>query len=1104
MPRNPIHIERLFFALTRRIRQSVSRGLAGLILLVALLSPNLAGAESIRPMVTQLTESTQEFIDGPHSPAFSIDNSTLTRTFVVNPGDFSPEAKINKVTLWINFAKTSEDCTSLGNGDDWAEEIFFTLRSPGGVEVSLVQGDYQYSDPEVGWVEVLFDDSAATSVTDKPISSGTFRSSSGTLHLFNGISPSGTWSLVLTDNRNDDPICYVESRLQITASTYDLQLEKTAEPEIGIAGEELIYRLRVTNFGPDQATGIELTDTLPTGLTYLGDNAACSHSNGQVTCDLADLNMGEAHEILIQTRIDPDLVASQPDGTVELTNLASVSSSDHESDPTNNTVTLITLVQDQADLRVLKVSKPDDLVRAGEPFTYTIYVDNLGPSYAREVQFTDETISANGFQVVAVLADPDRSDSCSTTPNPGVNTSSATIQCSLSTPLEPWGNPVDPPPTPNTGRWAIQVVLRSNQDNDIDNAVQVFAETPDPDLANNLATDFISVLATADLQSFSVFSAEVQLNGQPGTIINTNALPAMPEPGCCNLDGATVTAGRRIEWSTTVLNPGPSTAENVQVRVLLPYGASLIENTLTGNPGASQVAGRCTTEPAGELRHTVVCSYGTLAVGSQAGLRFQVLIDPDLASGAQLSFDSLTTSDTFELAPSDNVTSIQFDVNNWADLGVQKYGNSNPIPAGSITTYDLVVTHKGPSTAHGVQVLDVLPAGMDILDVQVIDGLLTPVDCHLRHGDPALVDSATCELGDLPPGTTVYLVVTARARPDATPGWVTNLVNVSAGTPDPYFSDNLDDFETQIVALADLRLSKRAEPFKVLPGGQVKFILNVENTGPSDAQGVMVTDTLPPEMTYETSYFPPFAPERESDDPQAPEAACSLVQATPPQEIQCALGDLAAGASRTIEIWARVHPNTLPGTSLTNRASVESLTLDPTLENNGDFAVVYVEGVDLSITKVAVGQVADGMLFYLPDQVSVGHQLVYTLTVENLGGYAAQNVVVKDFLPAGIGVISITPSHGVCQPGIPGDPTQPLTCYLGSLDGGATTTIVITASIPQATPVGTQLYNLASVTNDIYDSNNTNGIAQNWTVVRAALYRGFVPWVNLSRRWIRP
>ena len=243
-------------------------------------------------------------------------------------------------------------------------------------------------------------------------------------------------------------------------------------PEVGIAGQELIYQVDVHNFGPDVAVDVVVTDMLPANVILMGATAACVDNAGTLTCSLGTLDVGASQSFQVKIFLPADLVASQPDGTLEITNQASVSSLIPDSFSPNNQASITSQVQDLADLRITQVIEPEQIVQAGRNITYTVFVDNLGPSYARDVRFNDSLLSGGKYQVVTVRDDPNRTDSCVITPGFGTQTSSSTIDCTLidanpgggtaNDALEPVGNTVNPAPSPNTGRWSVTIVLRAS------------------------------------------------------------------------------------------------------------------------------------------------------------------------------------------------------------------------------------------------------------------------------------------------------------------------------------------------------------------------------------------------------------------------------------------------------------------------------------------------------------------------------------------------------------------------------------------------------------------------------------------------------------------
>ena len=129
--------------------------------------------------------------------------------------------------------------------------------------------------------------------------------------------------------------------------------------------------------------------------------------------------------------------------------------------------------------------------------------------------------------------------------------------------------------------------------------------------------------------------------------------------------------------------------------------------------------------------------------------------------------------------------------------------------------------------------------------------------------------------------------------------------------------------------------------------------------------------------------------------------------------------------------------------------------------------VTFEPIADLSLTKTD-----------LPDPVSVGQNLTYTVTVTNLGPNDATSVVVDDTLPAGTTFVSASSTQGTCtQTG------DMVTCTIGDLVNGsnAVVTIVVT---PTTTGIIT---NTASATATEFDGDTTNNTAAEATTVNLGL-----------------
>src|SRR5204862_7096705 len=83
--------------------------------------------------------------------------------------------------------------------------------------------------------------------------------------------------------------------INVSASMADLELQMIHTPDSVLVGESLTFILTVINNGPNAATGVALTETLPTEVTFVSANAsqgACAAASSTVTCSLGQLNNG--------------------------------------------------------------------------------------------------------------------------------------------------------------------------------------------------------------------------------------------------------------------------------------------------------------------------------------------------------------------------------------------------------------------------------------------------------------------------------------------------------------------------------------------------------------------------------------------------------------------------------------------------------------------------------------------------------------------------------------------------------------------------------------------------------------------------------------------
>jgi uncharacterized repeat protein (TIGR01451 family)/LPXTG-motif cell wall-anchored protein len=194
------------------------------------------------------------------------------------------------------------------------------------------------------------------------------------------VTPGETHDPVEPNDTDEDPT-------DITPSA-DLSLVKTSGGSF-VVGEQGTFTFTVHDDGPSAAASpITVTDTLPTGLTYVSststDGWACAAVGQDVTCTLAEaFASGRTSAVTItvdvDATVDPDVV-----------NTATVTSPTLDPDPDDNTSGTDDPSTPTVDLVIDKHHTGDLLV--GATGTYLVDVANDGPSASAGVVTVTDTL----------------------------------------------------------------------------------------------------------------------------------------------------------------------------------------------------------------------------------------------------------------------------------------------------------------------------------------------------------------------------------------------------------------------------------------------------------------------------------------------------------------------------------------------------------------------------------------------------------------------------------------------------------------------------------------------------------------------------------------
>ncbi len=158
----------------------------------------------------------------------------------------------------------------------------------------------------------------------------------------------------------------------------DLSLSKSVDNDRPNVGDEVNFTVTINNQGPDRATGVNVTDLLPTGLTFV-ESSLQSYDPGSGVWTVGSLAVEQTRTLMITAQVTAAGPAS---------NIASVTASDQPDPDSSDNQAAVTVTPQVADLSLVKTV--DDLsTSVGGDVTFTIAVHNAGPDAATGVTVTD-------------------------------------------------------------------------------------------------------------------------------------------------------------------------------------------------------------------------------------------------------------------------------------------------------------------------------------------------------------------------------------------------------------------------------------------------------------------------------------------------------------------------------------------------------------------------------------------------------------------------------------------------------------------------------------------------------------------------------------------
>jgi uncharacterized repeat protein (TIGR01451 family) len=836
----------------------------------------------------------------------------------------------------------------------------------------------------------------------------------------------------------------------------DLELDKAIDDTTPDVGSDVVFTVVISNSGPSAATGVTVSDTLPSGYTYVGSSASAGSYNGSSLWTVGNLANGASASLTITATVNASGVYTNS------AQVAAANEFDPDSTPGNNSTTeddddsVTPAPRPIADLGIDKSSAPNPHV-AGQAITYTIVVTNAGPSAVSAITVTDNlpagltgltytpsagsynsgdgawtgfSLAAGGRITLTIVATVDAAQR-------GDLTNTATVGTPVADDPNP-GNNSDPDVNPQALGVVEGTVYLDNNGNGIFDA----GDTPMPNVTVTI-TDSQGFTYTVNTDGAGYYAQTVPAGavtvladeGDPQFLANSGLTVFNPAANGDSENPGSVTApinGVGVENAGYLPRPGlaidkTGLAGPVTIGDILTY---TIQVTNTGNITLTDVT---VSDPKLGLNQTV----GVLGIGASATVTgsYGPVAETDLLTTPIVNVAAVTATTPFStgtpVGPVTDTHSVP--VISPPNLVITKDDGRTTVNPGEIVTYTIAVNNSGDITATGVVVTDVLPAYMTYLSDTVGSApTATPPFTY------------TWNLPDLAPGAGFTFTLSAQVA-ISLPNGVTNLENyvqVRSTTPDRDITNNEDNDIDQVSAQPDLTLFKDAAVASspVSNSVTITYVLSGGNIGNAIATSVTITDNLDSLVSYDSGSAvlsvngqTPSAPSVSGSDP--------LIFGLP---------NLAPGDTYVLTYTVTVTDSIPAGTTaIANAAVVGSAEVDRDPSNNFDETALPTQpGVDLYIEKTAT-----------PASVQPGDLIQYTLTYGNLGSTTAFTATVEDQLPANTTFVAATPGY------TPASPTSTVTWPVAPVAPGGTGVLTLTVQVDNPLPAGvTQIVNTTVIT----------------------------------------
>ncbi|HDQ71327.1 MAG TPA: DUF11 domain-containing protein [Chloroflexi bacterium] len=195
---------------------------------------------------------------------------------------------------------------------------------------------------------------------------------------------------------SDQPLRPLDEPLYTLVARPWLRIDKAVAPTYPVApGDRVTYTLTYENYGSYAAYDVIVKDQLPTQLTFLGCDPACTHGAGLVSWTIGELPVAAGGELVVYATVKAGTggqTAKNENYTIENTTIwQRLLPTETDQGAAVDTVIL------NPQLTLTKVATPAVVQAVNDTIVYTITYANTGGGLLHDVEITDDLDIRTGF-----------------------------------------------------------------------------------------------------------------------------------------------------------------------------------------------------------------------------------------------------------------------------------------------------------------------------------------------------------------------------------------------------------------------------------------------------------------------------------------------------------------------------------------------------------------------------------------------------------------------------------------------------------------------------------------------------------------------------------